>query len=222
MIRAFLQQWETAPLWQRLIIAVVFPVVVAGSLWFYLVSPQKEEIQRLKEERMQKRQELVRLNGLLKGNLLERLSQERDKLLRELQEKQKQLGYVLEVERSPQIFRSIDSIISRNGGTVLFVKTSNLMSEEFPLGENTEKDKEKGKEQQPSFKALYMELELGFVTEPLNVRKVLEQIHNDVPAVVRYERVLIEPGPGGKVYVELKSRIYFSGGSDATALASGQ
>ncbi|MDQ7083150.1 MAG: hypothetical protein Q9N34_09560 [Aquificota bacterium] len=55
------------PLWQRALLLIIFPAVVVGALWFYMVKPSQEERDRLRQERQRLIQEINRYRAMIRA-----------------------------------------------------------------------------------------------------------------------------------------------------------
>lgn len=89
------EQWANTPLWQRALLLIIFPAVVVGALWFYLVKPTVEERDRLRQERQRLIQEINRYRAMIKPEVLERLRDQIAKLEEEVERKREELERVV-------------------------------------------------------------------------------------------------------------------------------
>jgi hypothetical protein len=88
-------QWANTPLWQRALLLIIFPAVVVGALWFYMVKPTLEERDRLRQERQRLLQEINRYRALIKPEVLQRLRDQIAKLEEEVKKKREELEKVV-------------------------------------------------------------------------------------------------------------------------------
>ncbi len=107
-------QWAATPLWQRLILAILLPLVVAGAIWFYVIKPDIEKRDRLLGERAQLQREIEKYRQLIKPQVLERLQKQLENLKAKEEEKKKELervvGRIPTVEEVEKIFGEINTI----------------------------------------------------------------------------------------------------------------
>lgn len=88
-------QWANTPLWQRALLLIIFPAVVVGAVWFYMVKPAVEERDRLRQERQRLIQEINRYRALIKPEVLERLRVQIAELEKEVERKREELEKVV-------------------------------------------------------------------------------------------------------------------------------
>ncbi len=93
MLEQFREQWASAPIWQKLLVAIILPTVVAGAIWFYMIKPTVERKKAVEAEIAQLQQEINQLKGLIQPGIIAQLEKELANL-KELEKKTR-----LEVER---------------------------------------------------------------------------------------------------------------------------
>jgi len=107
-------QWAATPLWQRLILVILLPLVIAGAIWFYIIKPDIEKRDRLRGERAQLQREIERYRQLIKPQVLERLQKQLGTLRAKEEEKKRELervvGRIPTVEEVEKIFGEINTI----------------------------------------------------------------------------------------------------------------
>jgi len=112
-------QWSATPVWQRLILVILLPLVVAGAIWFYVIKPDMERRDRLVRERTQLVQEIAKYKQLIKPQVLESLQKQLESLKVKEEEKRKELervvGKIPTVEEVERIFGEINTIASARG-----------------------------------------------------------------------------------------------------------
>ncbi len=108
------EQWEAAPLWQRLLIVIIFPAVVIGAIWFYVINPDTERKEKLLSEKKQLTQEIERYRRMIKPQILENLKRKIDELKKKEEEKRRELekvvGKIPTQEEIEQVFGEINRI----------------------------------------------------------------------------------------------------------------
>ena len=115
----FKEQWEAAPLWQRAIVVLIFPVVIVGAIWFYVIKPDMERRDKLISERNQLRQEIEKYRRLIRPQVIENLKKQLEELRKEEEQKRKELeqvvGKIPTQEEIEKVFGEINSIaLSKN------------------------------------------------------------------------------------------------------------
>lgn len=111
---SFKEQWEAAPLWQRAIIVLILPAVVAAVVWLYWVKPTMETRDKLISEKEQLQEEITRYRSMIRPQILENLRKQLEELKE--QERQKREEFERVVGRIPtredldRIFGKINSI----------------------------------------------------------------------------------------------------------------
>ena len=226
MIKELAKQWEEAPLWQKILISVILPVVLVGSFWYYIISPQEKEIRKLKEEHQRKLNELAKLSALIRENQIEKLMQEREEILRKIKLKQEEMGYIVKKEKFQQILRYIYDTVISNEGIVVNVRTSNFKKAEYRLGEgrvervsqsrdkNQRRDRKNEKTtEKKTLKVVYTDVDISFVSNPMKAKFILAKL-TQLPIVFKYKELKMKPIAGGNIYVDISGSIYFSAGFD--------
>ena len=95
MLDKLREQWAAAPLWQRILLLIIFPAVIVGILWFYTVKPAIEERERLKQEKAKLEQEVKRYRTLVRPEVLEGLKKQIEQLEEEIRRKEEELERVV-------------------------------------------------------------------------------------------------------------------------------
>ncbi len=86
MLEQLREQWENAPVWQKLLVAIILPTVIAGAIWFYMIKPTAERKKAVEAEITQLEQEISQLKALIQPGIIEQLEKEILKL-QELEKK---------------------------------------------------------------------------------------------------------------------------------------
>ncbi len=104
-------QWAALPSWQKTLLLAVVPVVLMGVIWYYLITPTKDEIERLKAEESKLRTEIQRLKKLADPRVLEPLKA-RIENLKSIEEKlwkelEQTVGQIPTEEELDQVLKNI-------------------------------------------------------------------------------------------------------------------
>jgi hypothetical protein len=113
------EQWEATPLWQRVVVAVMLPLVAVGAVWFYVIKPDMERKERLIKEKKQLTQEIAKYKRLIRPGALKSLESQLEKLKKEEEAKKKELervvGKIPTQEEIEKVFGEINQIaVSRD------------------------------------------------------------------------------------------------------------
>lgn len=136
---SFKEQWEAAPLWQRAIIVLILPAVVAVVVWLYWVKPTMETRDKLISEKEQLQQEIARYRTMIRPQILENLRKQLEELKE--QERQKQEEFERVVGRIPtredldRIFGKINSIAFSKNIVITRVAVSRPQVKNFRIVE---------------------------------------------------------------------------------------
>ncbi len=132
-------QWNATPLWQRLILVVILPLIVAGAVWFYVIQPDMEKKDRLVKQRAQLQQEIDRYKKLIRPGVLEGLQKQLEELKLREAEKKKELervvGKIPTVEEVEKIFGEINTIASARNLVITRIALSQPKTTSFLLVE---------------------------------------------------------------------------------------
>lgn len=103
--------WTNLPPWQKTVVLAVLPLVLMGILWYYLITPTKEEIESLKAQERKLKAEINNLKKLANPKVLEplrarikTLKQEEERLLSELE---KEVGKIPTEEDLEEVLKNI-------------------------------------------------------------------------------------------------------------------
>ena len=113
------EQWEATPVWQRVVVAVVLPLVAIGAVWFYMIKPDMEQKERLTKEKKQLSQEIAKYKRLIRPGALKRLEEQLEKLKEEEKVKKTELekvvGKIPTQEEIEKVFGEMNDIaLSKN------------------------------------------------------------------------------------------------------------
>ncbi|WP_457601004.1 type 4a pilus biogenesis protein PilO [Hydrogenivirga sp.] len=113
------EQWEATPVWQRMVVAIVLPLVVIGAVWLYVIKPDMERRDKLVRDKQQLEQEIAKYKRLIKPGALKRLEDQLEKLKEEEEQKklelEKVVGKIPTQEEIEKVFGEINEIaLSKN------------------------------------------------------------------------------------------------------------
>lgn len=113
------EQWGAAPLWQRVLIVLILPMVIIGAVWFYVIKPDMETRNRLLSQRTQLKQDIERYKKMIKPKVLDTLRKQLEELNKEEERKRMELekivGEIPTYEEIERVFGEINSIaLSKN------------------------------------------------------------------------------------------------------------
>ena len=141
---SFKEQWEAAPLWQRVIVVLILPAVLVGAIWFYVIKPDMETRDRLVSQREQLKQEIAKYRRLIRPQVIENLKKQLEELKKKEEEKRKELekvvGDIPTQEEIEKVFGEINSIALSNNLVITRIAISQPRVKNFQL---TEKDGKK-------------------------------------------------------------------------------
>ena len=83
MLERITQQWANAPLWQRLLILIIAPLVIIGAIYFYNIKPNIEKKKQLELQAVQLKQEIDKYSRLIQPGALRELEEQLKSLLQE-------------------------------------------------------------------------------------------------------------------------------------------
>ncbi len=137
------EQWEAAPLWQRVLVVLIMPVVVIGAVWFYVIKPAEEEKDRLLSQREQIRQEIEWYSRMTRPQIIENLEKQLDELKIKEEEKRKELervvGNIPTLKEMERVFGDINRIALRHGLVITRISLSEPRVQNFQLVERNGK-----------------------------------------------------------------------------------
>ncbi len=112
------EQWANAPLWQRILVLAILPIVVVGMIWFYVIEPKKTELQELISKEKSLKQEINRYRRLLDPNSLKALEKQLERLKKEREVKKRELeavvGKIPKYNEVDKVLDAINTIAIRN------------------------------------------------------------------------------------------------------------
>ena len=108
------EQWSQTPLWQKLILTSIFPIVIAGALYFYLIVPSINEKEKLIQEKLNINDEITKLLLLKDPSYLRKFEDKVKELERQKEEKiaqlEKEAGKVVSKENISKVIEDIKSL----------------------------------------------------------------------------------------------------------------
>ncbi len=103
--------WTTLPPWQKTVVLAIIPVLLIGIIWYYLITPTRDEIETLKAQENKLKSEINNLKKLANPKILEplrarikSLKQEEEKLISELQQ---EVGKIPSEEDLEEVLKNI-------------------------------------------------------------------------------------------------------------------
>ena len=136
---SFKEQWEAAPLWQRVIVVLILPTVLVGAIWFYVIKPDMETRDRLVSQREQLKQEIAKYRRLIRPQVIENLKKQLEELKKKEEEKRKELekmvGDIPTQEEIEKVFGEINSIALSNDLVITRIAISQPRVKNFQLME---------------------------------------------------------------------------------------
>ena len=106
-------QWQEAPPWQKLLVAIILPVVVGGALWFYYIAPLIDKKIELQNKKEQLQSEIENLRLMARESIITRMQEQLEKLKEEEKEKKKELEKVVgKIPKAGEIEKVLSQINS--------------------------------------------------------------------------------------------------------------
>ncbi len=95
MLERLKQQWAIAPLWQRLLIVIIAPVVVIVAVYFYAIKPNVEKKKELEAQVVQLKQEIDKYTRMIRPGVLKKLEKQLEELKKEEEQTKEELEKVV-------------------------------------------------------------------------------------------------------------------------------
>ena len=95
MLEKIKQQWAIAPLWQRLLIVIIAPVVVIGAVYFYAIKPNVEKKKQLEAQVVQLKKEIDKYTRMIRPGVLKKLEKQLEELKKEEEQTREELEKVV-------------------------------------------------------------------------------------------------------------------------------
>lgn len=106
-------QWQEAPPWQKLLVAIILPAVVGGALWFYYIAPLIDKKIELQNKKEQLQSEIESLRLMARESIITQLTEQLNKLLEEEKLKRKELEEVVgDIPKADEVERVLSRINS--------------------------------------------------------------------------------------------------------------
>lgn len=235
MLGELKEQWDAAPLWQRILIALILPAVVAASLWFYGIQPLLNEKADLENKKQNLSFEINKYTALIRGNVIAKLEKKVQELEVEKQRKEeemfKKLGFV--PSKVDDILDYIGKLSFKNDIVILSVGVGSINDrrlmvikegERFILKEVVEEPSDKNRsgskrtkakeKKQPKVKEDYVTLKT--LTLEIDIEGSAKDIYRFVSDLDRliYMPKKLELRPrqkGGKTHGKLTIEVVFRG-----------
>ncbi|MEN3028038.1 MAG: hypothetical protein ABDH29_02205 [Aquificaceae bacterium] len=130
-------QFKALPQWQRLILLVVVPLAFSAYAWLMLISPAREEVNRLKGEIETRRGEIKKIRASMDPTLIGNLKKEKAKLEEELRLKEEELkklvGEIPEEGDIGLLLKNIGQLARKSGVIILGMQVSTPQQSTYVL-----------------------------------------------------------------------------------------
>ncbi|MCS6998863.1 MAG: hypothetical protein NZL86_05660 [Aquificaceae bacterium] len=121
-------QFKALPQWQRLFLLVIVPLALSVYAWFMLISPAKEEVNKLKVEIETRRAEIKGIRASMNPALIENLKKEKSKLEEELrlkeEERERLVGELPKEGDIGLLLKNIGQVARKSGVVILGMQVS--------------------------------------------------------------------------------------------------
>lgn len=121
-------QFKNLPTWQKYILVLGLPALLSFYIWFMLISPLSEEIDKLKLEKERVEKEIESIKVSLRPALLNSLRKEKERLEQEYEQKYAELtsmvGEIPTEKDSAMVIRNVGSIAMKSGVVLLNLQVS--------------------------------------------------------------------------------------------------
>ncbi len=134
-----LAQLKALPPWQRHVLLLGIPIALILYLWFMLISPAGEEVDRLRGDVNREKTEVERLRASIKPSVLENLRKEEEKLNEEYSRKYTELtalvGEIPTQKDISLVLRSIGKVARSSGVKLLGMQIGTPQQASYQLAE---------------------------------------------------------------------------------------
>ncbi|MFN3471739.1 MAG: hypothetical protein ACK4ZR_03950 [Aquificaceae bacterium] len=211
-------QFKNLPPWQKYVLVLGLPILSLLYIWFILVSPALEEINKLKLEKEQVEKEIQNIRNSLRPAILNSLREEKEKLELEYTQKYAELinivGEIPTEKDAAKAIRNIGIIAAKSGVVILNLQLSSPQKVSYELVQ--EGDKKFAKEiqqqqEQPQTKQQQGQQGVSFLRSELrlvlsgpyeSVRRFLERLERE--GVISYPSSLsLTPEDKNRVRAEV-------------------
>ncbi len=132
MLEDLKEQWEATPLWQKIFLLAIFPLVMIGIFWFYMVNPKINEKNELLQKKEELNTEITRYRLLLIRRQDVKLEEELKSLLEKERKMKEELrviaGYLPSTKDLDRVFLIISEKAYKNNVIILGVRVSEKKS----------------------------------------------------------------------------------------------
>ncbi|MFN4320151.1 MAG: hypothetical protein ACK4FY_06775 [Aquificaceae bacterium] len=136
-------QFKNLPPWQKYVLVLGLPILLLLYIWFILVSPALEEINKLKLEKEQVEKEIQNIRNSIRPAILNSLREEKEKLELEYTQKYAELtsmvGEIPTEKDAAKIIRNIGSIATKSGVVILNLQVSSPQKVSYELVQEGDK-----------------------------------------------------------------------------------
>lgn len=152
-MEALRRQWENLPQWQKIVVLLVLPLLVSVYMYFMLVSPLKDQVERNRSDLERLKSDVENLKRLSSPETLNKLRRKEEELIRQrdqaYEELSRTVGFLPTEKNLSEVFRIIGSLAKKNGLVIQKVSIENPQDVRYILENNIVKE-EKPQPQQPS------------------------------------------------------------------------
>ncbi|MFN3976445.1 MAG: hypothetical protein ACK4LT_05210 [Aquificaceae bacterium] len=136
-------QLRNLPPWQKYVLVLGLPILLLLYIWFILVSPTLEEINKLKLEKEKVEKEVENIRNSIRPAVLNSLREEKEKLELEYTQKYAELtsmvGEIPTEKDAAKIIRNIGSIATKSGVVILNLQLSSPQKVSYELVQEGDK-----------------------------------------------------------------------------------
>ncbi|MFN4012768.1 MAG: hypothetical protein ACK4KZ_02805 [Aquificaceae bacterium] len=136
-------QLRNLPPWQKYVLVLGLPILLLLYIWFILVSPTLEEINKLKLEKEKVEKEIENIRNSIRPAVLNSLREEKEKLELEYTQKYAELtsmvGEIPTEKDAAKIIRNIGSIATKSGVVILNLQLSSPQKVSYELVQEGDK-----------------------------------------------------------------------------------
>ncbi len=206
-------QWSALPQWQKLFILLILPIVIIGYIYAMLITPLREELEKIRKEKEELDRRIAELKSLTDPQALEPLRKQRDDLKAQLEVKKQELellvGEIPSTKDVSSVYKKLGAIARKSGVRILSVNLAKpnevgYTLEKTPEGkavvkivkeQTQQQGQQEQKPQQPSdvVKHPTAELKISFVGSYANVVNFLKSLEKgsfvSYPSTFKVERV---------------------------------
>ncbi len=214
-------QFKNLPTWQKYFLIIGLPIFVSLYIWFILISPLMDEINRLKLEKDQAEREIANLKNSMRPAVLNNLRREKERLEQEYEQRYKELtsmvGEIPTEGDVPKIIRNIGSLAMKSRVVILNLQMSSPQKVSYELiqegnrkvvkevqqqQQTQQKQQKQQQKQTQGVSFLRSEMKIVASGSYNSIRKFLDMLARE--GVVSYpSNIVLTPEEGNKVKAEI-------------------